>query len=151
MLVEGEPAPDFTLTDDSGEMVTLSSLRGKPVILYFYPKDDTPGCTKQACELRDAYSEYEERGAVILGVSPDSEASHTLFKEKYSLPFTLLADPDRTAAEAYDVWREKTNYGKTSMGIVRSTFVIDADGNLAKAFYGVKPDGHAEKILKALP
>lgn len=151
MIEEGKPAPEFELTSDDGSTVKLSDLRGRPVILYFYPKDDTPGCTKQACELRDAYSEYEERGAVILGVSPDSEASHTLFKEKYSLPFTLLADPDRTAAEAYDVWREKTNYGKTSMGIVRSTFVIDADGNLAKAFYGVKPDGHAEKILKALP
>jgi len=150
LLVEGEPAPDFTLTDDSGEAVTLSSFRGKPVILYFYPKDDTPGCTKQACGLRDSYAEYEAHGAVILGVSPDDAGSHARFKEKYSLPFTLLADPDRTVAEAYDVWREKTNYGKTSMGIVRSTFVIDADGNLVKAFYGVKPDGHAEKILKVL-
>jgi peroxiredoxin Q/BCP len=151
MVEEGKPAPEFELTSDDGQTVKLSDLRGRPVILYFYPKDDTPGCTRQACGLRDAYDEYERRGAVILGVSPDSEASHASFKEKYSLPFTLLSDPDRTVAQAYDVWREKTNYGKKSMGILRSTFVIDAGGNVVRAFYGVKPDGHAEKILAALP
>jgi peroxiredoxin Q/BCP len=151
LLREGDRAPDFELRADTGETVRLSDFGGQPVVLYFYPKDDTPGCTKQACGLRDAYDEYERRGAVILGVSPDSEASHASFKEKYSLPFTLLSDPDRTVAQAYDVWREKTNYGKKSMGILRSTFVIDAEGNVVRAFYGVKPDGHAEKILAALP
>jgi peroxiredoxin Q/BCP len=151
MVEEGKPAPEFELASDDGRTVKLSDLRGRPVILYFYPRDDTPGCTRQACGLRDAYAEYEARGAVILGVSPDSEASHARFKQKHSLPFTLLADPDRVAAKAYDVWREKTSYGKKSMGIVRSTFVIGADGKVIRAFYGVKPDGHAEKILKALP
>ena len=147
---KGSAAPDFTLTSDTDEAVTLSSLRGRPVVLYFYPKDDTPGCTTQACGIRDAYPEYEQRGAVVLGVSPDTVASHQKFKEKYGLPFTLLADPDRAVAETYGVWREKTMYGKKSMGIVRSTFVIDADGVVVKAMRGVKPDGHAERVLSAL-
>ncbi len=151
MVEEGKPAPDIELVSDTGEQVRLSGFRGRPVVLYFYPKDDTPGCTTQACGIRDAYADYEKRGVVVLGVSPDTEASHRRFKEKYGLPFTLLADPDRTAAAAYDVWREKTSYGKKSMGIVRSTFVIDADGILVKAMRGVKPDGHAEKVLAALP
>ena len=151
MVEEGKPAPDIELVSDTGEQVRLSGFRGRPVVLYFYPKDDTPGCTTQASGIRDAYADFEERGVVVLGVSPDTEASHRRFKEKYGLPFTLLADPDRTAAEAYDVWREKTSYGKKSMGIVRSTFVIDADGILVKAMRGVKPDGHAEKVLAALP
>lgn len=151
MVEEGKPAPDFELTTDTGEQVKLSSLRGRPVVLYFYPKDDTPGCTRQACGFRDAYAAYEERGAVILGVSPDRESSHAAFRTKYGLPFTLLADPDRTVAKAYDVWREKTSYGKKTMGILRSTFVIAADGNVLRAMYGVKPDGHAEAVLAVLP
>ena len=148
---EGEPAPDFTLRAQTGEDVTLSELRGSPVVLYFYPRDDTPGCTKQARSFRDAYGEFEERGATILGVSPDTEASHVRFKEKHGLPFTLLADPDHEVAERYGVWVEKTTYGKTSMGIKRSTFVIDADGNVAKAMLGVSPEGHADTVLAALP
>ena len=148
---EGRPAPDFSLASDAGETVTLSSLRGSPVVLYFYPKDDTPGCTTQACGIRDVYADFEKRGAVVLGVSPDTVASHQKFKEKYGLPFTLLADPDKTVSEVYGVWREKTSYGKKSMGIVRSTFVIDAEGILVKAMNGVEPDGHAERVLAALP
>ena len=151
MVEEGKPAPDFELASDSGERIRLSDLRGRPVVLYFYPKDDTPGCTKQACSFRDAYGEFEERGATILGVSRDDEASHVRFKEKYGLPFTLLADPDHAVAEQYDVWVEKNNYGKKSMGIKRSTFVIDAEGNVARAMYGVSPEGHADVVLEALP
>jgi peroxiredoxin Q/BCP len=148
---EGEPAPDFELASDSGERVRLSDLRGRTVVLYFYPRDDTPGCAKQACGLRDVYGELQERGATVLGVSPDTEASHAKFREKYGLPFPLLADPDHEVAELYDVWVEKTMYGKTSMGIKRSTFVIDAEGNVAKAMLGVKPDDHADRVLAALP
>jgi peroxiredoxin Q/BCP len=151
MVEEGTEAPDFELPSDAGEPVRLSSLRGRPVVLYFYPKDDTPGCTKQACGLRDVYGEIEERGAIVLGVSPDTEASHVKFKSKYGLPFTLLADPEHEVAERYGVWVEKTSYGRTSMGIKRSTFVIDADGKVASAMIGVSPDGHAEKVLAALP
>jgi thioredoxin-dependent peroxiredoxin len=148
---EGEAAPDFTLHSDAGEPVTLSSLRGRAVVLYFYPKDDTPGCTKQACSFRDAYGEFEERGATILGVSPDDEGSHVRFKEKYGLPFTLLADPEHQVAEQYGVWVEKNTYGKKSMGIKRSTFVIDAEGSVARAMLGVSPEGHADEVLEALP
>src|SRR5690349_20801960 len=137
MVAEGQPAPDFTLASDSGESVTLSSLRGKPVVLYFYPKDDTTGCTTQACGIRDVYGEFERAGAVVLGVSPDGVDSHVQFKSKYELPFTLLADPDHAVAEQYEVWGEKTNYGKTYMGIVRSTFVIDEDGKLKKVMRNV--------------
>jgi peroxiredoxin Q/BCP len=151
VVEEGKPAPDFELTSDSGETVALSSLKGKPVVLYFYPKDDTPGCTAQACEIRDVYREFQARGAVVLGVSRDDSESHRAFREKYNLPFTLLSDPDHEVSEAYDVWGERKNYGKTYMGINRSTFVIDADGNVVKALYGVKPDGHAERVLDALP
>jgi len=151
MVAEGDPAPDFELRSETGEAVTLSSFRGKPVVLYFYPKDDTPGCTKEACGFRDAYGEFEERGAVVLGVSPDDEASHARFKKKYSLPFTLLADPEHEAAEAYGAWREKKNYGKTYWGVHRSTFVIDADGTIVRTMYSVKPDGHPEQVLAALP
>ena len=151
MVEEGKPAPDFELPSDSGERVRLSSLRGKPVVLYFYPKDDTPGCTVEACGFRDAYSDFEKRGAVVLGVSPDDEASHVKFKEKYSLPFTLLADPEHEVAEEYGVWKERNMYGKKSMGIERSTFVIDSDGNVAKAMRRVKPDTHAGDVLAALP
>jgi thioredoxin-dependent peroxiredoxin len=151
LVEEGSPAPNFTLTSDSGEQVSLESFRGQPVVLYFYPKDDTPGCTKEACGFRDVYSEFKERGAVILGVSPDDEASHMKFKEKYSLPFTLLADPEHQVAESYGVWAEKKYAGKTYWGVNRSTFVIDADGNVAKAMHNVKPDGHPEQVLSVLP
>jgi peroxiredoxin Q/BCP len=150
-VVEGEPAPDFSLVSDSGETVTLSSLRGRPIVLYFYPEDATPGCTTQACELRDQYSLFRERGAVVLGVSPDDEASHVRFKKKYSLPFTLLADPEHKAAEKYGAWGEKNFGGRKYMGVKRSTFVIDADGNVVKTMHNVKPDGHPEKVLQALP
>jgi thioredoxin-dependent peroxiredoxin len=151
VLRQGDPAPEFTLRSDDGDDVSLASLRGKPVVLYFYPKDDTPGCTAQACGIRDAWDEFADRGAVVLGVSPDKESSHVKFKEKYGLPFTLLADTDHSVAEAYGVWVEKKNYGKTYMGIERSTFVIDADGKLAKVMRRVKPDTHAADVLAALP
>jgi peroxiredoxin Q/BCP len=149
-VAEGRPAPDFTLTSDSGEPVTLSALEGTPVVLYFYPKDDTPGCTTQACAIRDAWGEFEQAGALVLGVSPDDEASHVKFKEKYDLPFTLLADTEHAVAEQYGVWVEKTYQGKTYMGVDRSTFVIGADGNVAKVFLKVKPDEHADQVLDAL-
>ena len=148
---EAGPAPDFTLTSDAGEEVTLSALRGKPVVLYFYPKDDTPGCTAQACGIRDAWGDFERAGAVVLGVRPDDEESHEKFKQKYGLPFTLLADPDHATADAYGVWVEKTNYGKTYMGVERSTFVIDREGNLVKVMRKVKPDTHAADVLTVLP
>jgi len=150
LVVEGERAPDFSLVSDTGEAVTLSSFRGRPVVLYFYPKDDTPGCTTQACGIRDVYSAFHNRGAVVLGVSPDDEASHVRFKETYSLPFTLLADPGHEVAEKYGVWKERNLYGKKSMGIERSTFVIDADGNVSKIMRRVKPDTHASDVLAAL-
>ena len=150
MVAEGKPAPDFELTSDAGERVKLSSLRGRPVVLYFYPKDDTPGCTAQACGIRDVYSDFRDRGAVVLGVSPDDESSHAKFKEKYSLPFTLLADPDHGVADEYGVWKERNMYGKKSMGIERSTFVIDADGNVSKVMRRVRPDTHAADVLAAL-
>jgi len=150
MVEEGKPAPDFELTSESGDHVKLSDFRGKPVVLYFYPKDDTPGCTTPACGIRDVYADFRDRGAVVLGVSPDDEASHVKFKEKYSLPFTLLADPGHEVAEEYGVWKERNRYGKKSMGIERSTFVIDADGNVSKAMRRVKPETHAADVLAAL-
>lgn len=151
MVEEGKQAPDFELTSDTGEHVKLSDFHGKPVVLYFYPKDDTPGCTTQACAIRDSYDDFAERGAIVLGVSPDSETSHVKFKEKYGLPFTLLADPEHSVAEEYGTWVEKKNYGKTYMGIERSTFLIDSKGRVAKVMRRVKPDTHAEKVLAALP
>ena len=150
MVAEGKPAPDFELKTDTGETVKLSALKGQPVVLYFYPKDDTPGCTTQACGIRDAYQEFRDRGALVFGISADDEASHQRFKEKYELPFTLLADTDRQAIEAYDVWKERSMYGKTFMGIERSTFVVDKDGNLAKELRKVKPAEHADQVLKVL-
>lgn len=150
MVAEGSPAPNFTLTADSGEAVTLSSFKGAPVVLFFYPRDDTPGCTAQACGIRDAWGEFEGRGAVVLGVSPDSPKTHLKFREKYGLPFTLLADEDHAVAEQYGVWVEKSMYGKTYMGIERSTFVIDAAGNVAKIMRRVKPAEHAADVLAAL-
>jgi peroxiredoxin Q/BCP len=150
VVAEGQPAPDFELQSDTGETVRLSDLRGKPVVLYFYPKDDTPGCTKQACGIRDAWESFRERGAVVLGVSPDDEASHAKFKAKYGLPFTLLADPEHRLAEQYGFWVKKGSFGKKFMGIERSTVVIAADGTVARVFRRVKPDEHAERVLAAL-
>jgi peroxiredoxin Q/BCP len=150
VIEEGKPAPTFTLESDSGEQVSLESLRGKRVVLYSYPKDDTPGCTAQACGIRDAWGEFERSGAVVLGVSPDSAESHVQFRDKYELPFTLLADEDHSVSEASGTWVEKTYGDKTYMGVERSTFVIDEDGNLAKVMRSVKPDTHADKVLAAL-
>jgi len=150
MVEEGMPAPDFSLASDSGETVTLSSLRGKPVVLYFYPKDHTSGCTTQACGIRDAWSDFERAGAVVLGVSPDGVESHQRFRTDYELPFTLLADPDHTAAEAYGVWVEKSRDGRTYMGIQRSTFVIAPDGTVRKVIPHVKPATQADDVLEIL-
>jgi peroxiredoxin Q/BCP len=150
VIEEGKPAPDFELKNDSGDTVKLSELRGKPVVLYFYPKDDTPGCTTQACGIRDAYGEFERAGAVVLGVSPDDESSHVKFRNKYELPFTLLADTDHAVAEQYGVWGEKKYKGKAYMGVNRSTFVIDTDGTVKKVMHDVKPATHADDVLSAL-
>ena len=150
MVEEGTPAPDFELMTDSGELLRLSSLRGRPVVLYFYPKDDTPGCTAQACGIRDSWDSFEERGAVVLGVSPDGEASHVEFKAKYGLPFTLLADPEHEAGEAYGVWGERTVGDILKWSNERSTFVIDADGILVKVMRQVDPNEHAADVLAAL-
>jgi peroxiredoxin Q/BCP len=151
MVPEGAPAPDFTLESDSGEQVTLSSFRGRPVVLYFYPRDNTPGCTAEACSFRDDYDAYQERGTVILGVSPDTVASHVRFKDKHALPFTLLADPDHKVAEQYGAWGEKVLYGKKSVGLIRSTFVIDREGKVARAISPVRVQGHSDEVLAALP
>jgi len=150
MIAEGQEAPDFELASDTGETVRLSDLRGKPVVLYFYPKDDTPGCTTQACGIRDAWGEFERAGAVVLGVSPDDERSHEKFRDKYRLPFTLLADTDHRVAEAYGVWGEKKFMGRSYMGVGRSTFVIGEDGTVRKVFAKVKPDTHADDVLAVL-
>jgi thioredoxin-dependent peroxiredoxin len=150
MIDEGQPAPDFELQSDTGERLRLSDFRGRPVVLYFYPKDDTPGCTTEACEFRDAYDAIRERGAVVLGVSPDNVASHQKFKTKYELPFTLLADPDHAVAASYGVWGERKFAGKSYMGINRSTFIIGADGTVARAMMGIRPAGHAAQVLDAL-
>jgi thioredoxin-dependent peroxiredoxin len=151
MVEEGQDAPDFELTSDSGKVIRLSQFRGKPVVLYFYPRDDTPGCTAQACGIRDSYDDFEERGAVVLGVSPDEEMSHVKFKQKYGLPFTLLADPEHVVAEQYGVWGEKKYMGRTYMGVERSTFLIDENGRIARIMRRVKPDTHVEQVLAALP
>ena len=151
MVEVGTPAPDFTLTSDEGESVSLSQFRGSPVVLYFYPRDDTPGCTVQACGLRDVWGELQHKGAEVLGVSPDGPKRHVQFKEKYGLPFTLLSDETHQVAEAYGTWVEKRNYGKTYMGMERSTFVIDRNGIVAKVMRRVKPAEHADDVLAALP
>ena len=147
---EGQDAPDFTAPASTGETISLASLKGKPVVLYFYPKDDTPGCTTQACSFRDLKGEYDAAGAVILGVSKDDNDSHGKFVQKFGLNFPLLADVDGALCEAYGVWVEKNNYGKKYMGIERTTFVIDAEGKVAKVFPRVKVDGHGEKVLAAV-
>src|SRR5262249_54496987 len=138
MIQVGDAAPDFSLADQDGKSVTLSGLKGCPIVLYFYPKDDTPGCTKEACAFRDAFAEYRERGARIIGVSPDATASHARFARKYDRPFMLLADPDHRVCESYGVWKEKNMYRRKSMGVERTTFVIDADGIVRAAFPRVK-------------
>jgi thioredoxin-dependent peroxiredoxin len=146
----GTQAPDFSLEDDRGNTVSLSALRGKPVVLYFYPKDDTPGCTKEACAFRDRRGEIAERGAIVLGVSPDDVASHGKFRDKYDLNFPLLADVGHGLAESYGAWREKNMYGKKSMGVQRSTFLIDGAGVVRKVWKKVSVEGHDEEVLKAL-
>ena len=150
MIEEGKPAPDFELKTDGGDTVKLSDLRGKQVVLYFYPKDDTPGCTAQATGIRDAWGEFEKAGAVVLGVSPDDESSHTKFKQKYDLPFTLLADEGHRVADAYGVWTSKSYMGRTYMGVERSTFVIAEDGTVKKVLHKVKPATHADDVLAVL-
>jgi peroxiredoxin Q/BCP len=147
-LEAGQPAPGFSLTADDGSTVSLEDLRGSTVALYFYPKDDTSGCTAQACEFRDMTADYDAAGVRVIGVSPDPIASHVRFRDKHELPFTLLSDPDHEAAEAYGVWVEKSMYGKTYMGVERSTFVIGPDGTLQQALYKVKPKGHAASLLE---
>lgn len=147
-LEAGQPAPDFSLQADDGSTVGLSDLAGQTVALYFYPKDDTSGCTAQACEFRDMRADYDAAGIRVIGVSPDPLKSHVRFRDKYDLPFTLLSDPDHTAAEAYGVWVEKSMYGKTYMGVERSTFVIGPDGTLRQVLYKVKPKGHAASLLE---
>lgn len=149
-LKEGDEAPAIHLDTDSGEPFDLSSLKGKNVVLYFYPKADTPGCTKEACEFRDTSNKFSKANTVVVGVSPDASKAQAKFKDKFDLPFTLLADVDHKVAEAYDVWKEKSMYGKKYMGVERTTFVIDPDGKIKKIFPKVKVDGHAEEVLAAI-
>lgn len=149
MPKEGNAAPDFTAKNALGESVRLKDLRGQKVVLYFYPKDDTPGCTKEACSFRDAFAAFKKRGIEVLGVSPDSEASHKKFTAKYKLPFTLLADPDHSIADAYGVYGEKKFMGRTYMGVKRITFLIDEKGKIKKVFEKVKPEEHAKEVLEA--
>jgi len=149
MVKEGTTAPSFKTTDANGEPVNLKDFRGKKVVLYFYPKDDTPGCTKEACSFRDAFSKFKKQGITILGVSPDSEKSHQKFTAKYKLPFTLLADTDHSIADAYGVYGEKKFMGRTYMGIHRTTFLIDEKGKIKKVFEKVKPEDHANEVLGA--
>ena len=150
MLQEGMQAPAFTLADKDGKMVSLSDFLGKKVVLYFYPKDNTPGCTRQACAFAAAYGEFEKKNAVVIGISKDSVTSHEKFAEKYNLPFILLSDPDLQAIRAYGVWQEKKLYGKTSMGVVRTTFLIDEKGIIVKVMPKVKPDTNAADVLALL-
>ena len=150
MLEIGMKAPDFELFNQNGEAVRLSDFLGKKVVLYFYPRDNTPGCTRQACAFAGAYEGFREKNVVVIGVSKDSVASHLKFAQKYDLPFILLSDPDRIAIEGYDVWKEKKNYGKVSMGVVRSTYIIDENGLIEKALPNVKPDTSAQEILDYL-
>ena len=151
MLLEGTLAPDFTLPDQNGEPKSLSDFRGQKVILYFYPKDMTAGCTKQACGFAELYPQIREKGAAVLGVSKDSVASHKKFEEKYGLPFTLLSDPDLQVIQAYGVWQEKVNYGKTTMGVIRTTYLIDENGVIVKAMGKVKAADNPAQMLAELP
>ena len=150
MLEIGTKAPEFSLPDQNGEMKSLSDYRGQKVILYFYPKDMTAGCTKQACAFGELYPQFREKGAVVLGVSKDSVASHKKFEEKYGLPFTLLSDPEKEVIQAYDAWKEKKNYGKVSMGVVRTTYLIDEEGVIIKAMDKVKAAENPQEMLDAL-
>ena len=150
MLKIGDFAPDFTLMNKDGQAVSLSDFRGKKIVLYFYPKDNTPGCTRQACAFAGLYGEFEKRGITVIGVSKDSVSSHQKFAEKYNLPFVLLSDPERVAIEAYGVWQEKKMCGKVSMGVVRTTFIIDEDFKIAKIMDKVKPDTNAQEILSEI-
>ncbi len=150
MLKENAVAPDFRLVSDTGQEIALSSFHGKKVVLYFYPRDNTPGCTKEACSFRDDHSQFLAKGAIVLGVSPDGQASHERFRAKLGLPFHLLSDPEHKVAELYGAWGEKKMYGRTYHGIFRSTFVIDEKGIIIKVFPKVKPAGHAEKVLPFL-
>jgi peroxiredoxin Q/BCP len=147
MIEVGKKAPAFTLRDQDGKPVKLSDFRGRKVVLYFYPKDDTPGCTTQACDVRDRIGDFDARGAVVLGVSPDSPASHTKFREKYGLNFTLLADEDHAVAEKYGVWQEKSMYGRKYWGVARTTYVIDAEGRVEQVLEKVKPAKHTDQVL----
>lgn len=149
-LKEGDPAPDIQVQDDTGKPFHLSSLKGQDVVLYFYPKADTPGCTKESCNFRDSISEFQKRHAAVIGISPDKPTAQAKFKAKYDLTFPLLADEDHHAAEAYGVWKEKSMYGKKYMGIERTTFLIGKDGRIRKIFEKVKPEGHADEVLAAL-
>jgi len=150
MLDVGMKAPHFALKDSDGKEVALTDFAGKKIVLYFYPKDDTPGCTRQACAFRDSYDGFAQRGVAVIGISKDDEASHSKFAQKHGLPFILLADPQLEAIKAYDVWQEKTNFGKTGMGVVRATYIIDENGVIEKVFKRAKPDTNAEDILKYL-
>ena len=150
MLEEGKKAPTFKLKDQDGKTVSLNDFKGKDVILYFYPKDDTPGCTTEACNFRDEFPKFQNINAVILGISPDSEASHKKFIAKYGLPFSLLSDENKEVLEKYDVWKEKNMYGKKYMGVERTTFVIDGDGKIKKIFNKVKVSNHYNEVLEAL-
>lgn len=150
MLKEGTKAPAFTLPDESGNPVSLSDFTGKKVVVYFYPKDNTPGCTRQACAFAAAYGDFKKIDVAVIGISKDSQRSHTNFIKKYELPFILLSDPEREAIEAYDVWQEKKMYGKTSMGVVRTTYIINEEGIIEKVFEKAKPDTNAAEILEYL-
>lgn len=150
MLKEGTKAPMFTLPDESGNPVSLSDFTGKKVVVYFYPKDNTPGCTRQACAFAAAYEDFKKIDVAVIGISKDSQRSHTNFIKKYDLPFILLSDPEREAIEAYDVWKEKKMYGKTSMGVVRTTYIINEEGIIEKVFEKAKPDTNAAEILEYL-
>jgi thioredoxin-dependent peroxiredoxin len=150
MIEVGQAAPEFSLSDQAGNTVSLSGCKGSALILYFYPKDDTPGCTKEACAFRDAFAEYRQRGALILGVSPDDPGSHARFAKKFELPFPLLSDPEHKVCEAFGVWKEKNMYGRKSLGVERTTFVIDAHGVIRAVFPRVKVDGHSDAVIRAL-
>ena len=150
-ISENAPAPDFDLVDETGKPHKLSDYMGKAVVLYFYPKDDTPGCTTEACSFRDGYGDYLREGVTIIGISPDTPESHAKFKEKYHLPYTLLADEDHKVSELYGVWAKKKTFGKEYYGILRTTFLISPEGKILKVFKNVKPDGHSKEVLAAIP